>query len=119
MNIDKALEDARMRWVKAAADSDIGLWWIADDIRQLIPSASEDEIRHEALCALQPLLNQGLLRAVELLPGGAYRLWEGSVGEHLVRIDSAWARLGRAPDIGDIVWFIGPERRAPGPPSSR
>ncbi len=96
-----------MRWVEAGASSDIGLWWIADDIRQLRPGASEEEIRHEALRALQPLLSQGLLRAIRLLPGGDYQPWGGSVDEQLARIDSEWARLGRPPDIGDIVWFIG------------
>ncbi|PTL82180.1 hypothetical protein [Vitiosangium sp. GDMCC 1.1324] len=119
MNIDKALEDARTSWVKAGADSDIGLWWIADDVRQLKPDASEEEIRRETLRALQPLLSQGLLRAVNLLPGGAYHPWEGSVDEQLARIDSEWARLGRAPDLGDIVWFIGPESQERGRPSSR
>ncbi len=28
--------------------------------------------------------------------------------EQLARIDAEWAALGRPPDIGDIVWFIGP-----------
>lgn len=117
MSIDEELDDARMRWAKAGADSDIGLWWIADDIRQLNPSASEEEIRRETLRALRPLLSQGMLRAVNLIPGGAYQPWEGSVDEQLARINLEWVRLGRSPDIGDIVWFIGPERRAPGRPS--
>ena len=119
MSIDEELEEVRMRWVKTGAESDIGLWWIADDVRQLNPGSSEDEIRHDTLRALRPLLSKGLLWAVDLLPGGAYRPWAGTVDEQLARIDSEWARLGRAPDIGDIVWFIGPERRARGRPSSR
>jgi hypothetical protein len=114
MSIDEELEDARARWAKAAADSDIGLWWIADDIRQLQPGASEEEVRRETLRALRPLLSQGLLRAVNLLPGGTYQAWDGSVDGQLARIELEWARLGRPPDIGDVVWFIGPERRAPG-----
>ncbi len=107
MNISDALEDARKRWVETCANSDVGLWWIADDVRQLRPGASEDEIRLETLHALRPLLNQGSLRAAKLLPGGSYQPWEGSVEEQLARIDAEWAALGHPPDIGDIVWFIG------------
>ncbi|HEX8701728.1 MAG TPA: hypothetical protein VF815_23065 [Myxococcaceae bacterium] len=107
MNTTDALEDARKRWVETCASSDVGLWWIADDVRQLKPGASENEIRLETLRALRPLLIQGALRAARLLPGGSYQLWAGSVEEQLARIDAEWAALGRSPDIGDIVWFIG------------
>jgi hypothetical protein len=107
MNINDALEGARRQWVEACASSDVGLWWIADDIRGIRPGASESEIRLETLRALRPLLNRGLIRAVRLLPGGSYQLWEGSVEEQLARIDAEWAALGRPPGIGDIVWFIG------------
>lgn len=107
MNIHDALERARRQWVEACASSDVGLWWIADDVRQLRPGASEDEIRLETLRALHPLLKQGSLRAARLLPGGSYQLWEGSVEEQLARMEAEWAALGRPPGIGDIVWLIG------------
>ncbi len=107
MNSHDALEGARKRWLEASTSSDVGLWWIADDVRQLRPGASEDEIRLETLRALRPLLKQGSLRAVSLLPGGSYQPWEGSAEEQLSMIDAKWAALGRPPDIGDIVWFIG------------
>ncbi|HVG60978.1 MAG TPA: hypothetical protein VNA24_20635 [Hyalangium sp.] len=107
MNTNDALEDARRRWVETCASSDVGLWWVADDIRQLMPGAPEHEIRSETLRALRPLLQQGSLRAAKLLPAGSYQLWGDSIEEQLARIDEEWAALGRPPDIGDIVWFIG------------
>jgi hypothetical protein len=107
MTMHDALEDARKRWAETCKSSDVGLWWIADDVRQLRPGASEEEIRFETLSALRPLLTQGALRAARLLPGGAYQPWTGSVEEQLARIDAEWVELGRPPDIGDIVWFIG------------
>ncbi|ADO75226.1 SMI1/KNR4 family protein [Stigmatella aurantiaca] len=107
MSTNDFLEDLRKRWVESCTSSDVGLWWIADDVRQLRPEASENEVRAETLRALRPLLNQGLFRAANLLPGGSYQLWEGSVEEQLMRIDTEWATLGRPPDIGGIVWFIG------------
>jgi hypothetical protein len=104
---DEELESVRKRWSQACAGSDVGLWWVADDVRQLQPGASEEEVRVETLRALKPLLCAEILRAVSLLPGGTYQVWEGSVGEQLARIDREWAALGRPPDIGEIVWFIG------------
>jgi hypothetical protein len=108
MNLERRLKEATERWIKESSQSDVGLWWIADDVRQLRMGASEEEIRHETLQALRPLLENGQLRAVDLLPGGTYRPWQGSIDEQLDRLDSAWASLGRPPDIGEIVWFIGP-----------
>jgi hypothetical protein len=107
MNPHDALVDAQRRWVETCVGSDVGLWWIADDVRQLRPGASEEEIRLETLRALRPLLSQGTLRAARLLPGGSYQLWGGTVDEQLARINAEWESLGRSPDIGDIVWFVG------------
>ncbi|MDC0711102.1 hypothetical protein POL68_21715 [Stigmatella sp. ncwal1] len=107
MNTHDTLKDAQRRWAEICATSDVGLWWIADDVRQLWPGAPEEQIRLETLRAIRPLLNDGSLRAVNLLPGGSYQPWEGSVDEHLARIDAEWAALKRPPDLGDIVWFIG------------
>ena len=104
---DEELESVRIRWSQACAGSDVGLWWMADDVRQLQPGASEEEVRLETLRALKPLLSSESVRAVSLLPGGAYQVWEGSVNEQLARIDREWATLGRPPDIGEIAWFIG------------
>lgn len=108
MSDQQKVEDAQRGWVRDARSSDLGLWWLAADIRELWPGIPENEVRLETLRALRPLLASGALRAVQLLPGGAFELWEGSVEEQLARMDAEWATLGRAPDLGDIVWFIGP-----------
>lgn len=105
---NKTLEDIQQGWIDAGAGSDLGLWWLADDIRELRRGASEEEIRRETLRAVRPLLERGLLRAVDLLPGGAFQPWQGSIDEQLARIEAEWAVLSRPPDLGDIVWFIGP-----------
>jgi len=108
MSDQQQVEDAQRGWVRDARRSDLGLWWLAADIRELRPGLSENEVRLETLRALRPLLASGALRAVHLLPGGAFELWDGSVEDQLARMDAEWASLGRAPDLGDIVWFIGP-----------
>jgi hypothetical protein len=107
MSYEQDVESVQRGWVRDAMNSDLGLWWLAADIRELRPGAPEDEVRTETLRALRPLLVSGTLRAVHLLPGGAFEPWEGSAEEQLARIDAEWAALGRPPDLGDIVWFIG------------
>jgi hypothetical protein len=105
-NID--LTSIRSRWVAEASTSDLGLWWLADDIREeLGEQATEDQVRAATLQAVRPLLESGEIRAVSLLEGGAFEVWPGDVDEQLALIGEQWRLLGK-PDIGDIVWFVGP-----------
>ena len=97
----------RKRWVLEGADSDLGLWWVADDVRQCLGAdATEDEVRTATLDALRPLLESGRLRAVTLRDGGAFELWSGVVEHQLARVSEGWRAVG-VPGIGDVVWFIG------------
>lgn len=96
------------QWKRAARESDLGLWWIADDVREILGErASEEDVRTEVLRLLGPLLRSGDLVAVDLV-STKYRCWGGSVDEQLLRIDSEWRRLDAPPSIADIVWFVGP-----------
>ena len=104
-----ALDSLRREWVAAAADSDVGLWWVAQDIREcLLGEVADDELRRFVLEVLRPLLESGQLRAVDLGPDGSFTVWPGDADEQLNRIEQAWKDLGKTPVIGDIVWFIGP-----------
>jgi len=108
INIDfKAI---RERWMAEASESDLGLWWLADDVREALGHhVPENEVRAATLEALRPLLESGQLRAVDLLHGGMFEIWPGDVDQQLARIAEGWTAVG-TPDIGDVVWFIG-ERR--------
>jgi hypothetical protein len=97
------------RWILESKESDLGLWWLAQDLRgHLGKNAEEKEVRTRTLEALQPLLTTGLLKAVDLLPEGKYSEWQGSIEQQLKRIEKEWVALNRPPKLGDIVWFIGP-----------
>ncbi|HYV44782.1 MAG TPA: hypothetical protein VFA20_07975 [Myxococcaceae bacterium] len=105
---DIDLDDIRKRWVAEGSESDLGLWWLADDVREILGAdATEDEVRVITLRALRPLLESGTLRAVNLLEGGKFEMWPGDVDEQLDRIAEGW-RATHDPGIGDVVWFIGP-----------
>lgn len=105
--------DLQRRWVAEGRKNDLGLWWMARDVRQSLgPRASEDDVRARTLDLLRPLLDAGELRAAGLLPGGKFAEWKGSVEEQLHRIDSDWRALERKPSLGDVVWFIAGARPA-------
>jgi hypothetical protein len=104
---DIDLEGVRGRWVAEGSESDLGLWWLADDVRELLGAdATEEEVRATTLRALRPLMESGQLQAVNLLEGGKFEPWPGDVAQQLERIEKAW-RATVEPNIGDVVWFIG------------
>lgn len=97
------------RWIHQCEESDVGLWWIADDLREANPTVSdENDVRQPAVPMIRTLLATEQVRAATLLPEGKYALWEGNIDDQVTRIDHEWAALGRSPNIGDIVWFVGP-----------
>jgi hypothetical protein len=105
--IDIDLEGVRRRWVVDGSESDLGLWWLADDVRELLGAdASEAEVRIATLRAVRPLLESGQLRAVNLLEGGKFEPWPGDTAQQIERIAEAWRAVVK-PNIGDVVWFIG------------
>lgn len=106
MTVD--LDKLRERWLIEGAESDLGLWWLADDLREAVGyDTDETEIRRLTLETLRPLLESKKLHAVTLLEGGEFEPWIGDVDSHIRRIESEWKKLGGSPRIGDVVWFIG------------
>lgn len=101
--------DVQKRWVEEAKQADLGLWWLADDVREILgPEACETEVCNRTIDLLEPLLRSGDLRAVDLLPEGRFREWPGEIVVQLEKIERLWAQLDRKPRIGDIVTFLGP-----------
>ncbi len=119
MNSRQQIRDLQQRWVREASTSDLGLWWIADDVRALMPCACEETVIHETLEVLRPLLEEGALRAVDLLADGIFKPWPGTADEQLKKIESEWRALGSEPNIGDVVWFVGGGHMTGLPPDFR
>jgi len=102
------LGELQRSWCIEAEESDLGLWWLADDVRAKLPDGvSEEEVIERTVAAVRPLLEAGALTAVTLDEFGSYAEWPGTVCEILDRIQTEWRMLQRAPQIGDVVWFIG------------
>ena len=105
---NRTIEVLQERWRREAAGSDLGLWWPADDVREILGAGvSEERVRQVTLQTLEPLLRDGSLRACDLTGQANFRSWPGSVDTWLSRIDREWKALGEQPSIGDMVWFVG------------
>lgn len=103
------LAPLRERWLIEGVESDMGLWWLADDVRKFVGGdTAEPEVMRLTLQALKPLLESGRLQAVRLFENGTYEPWQGSTESQLARIESEWRALGHSPQIGDVAWFIVP-----------
>ena len=108
---DIDLDMIRKRWASEASESDLGLWWLANHVREVLgEAAAEDEVRVTTLKGLSLLLESGELRAVNWVERWkGSEAWTGSVDQQLTRIEEGWKAVGK-PDIGDVVWFVGRRR---------
>jgi hypothetical protein len=71
--------------------------------RELLPNASQDEVREQCIQAIGELRDAGLARVGDLAPEG-FTAWTGATGDILLRIDTEWRALG-TPRMGDIAWL--------------
>ncbi|MBO7486734.1 MAG: hypothetical protein J6T84_11815 [Spirochaetaceae bacterium] len=94
-------------WVKTSIDSEMGLWWLANDVREIIGNLPEQEICSLTLNLIKPLLIEKKLLPITLNNDGTYKVWSEEPSRVIEKIRNQWLSLGRKPTIDDIVWFIG------------
>lgn len=71
---EKELRRLQKSWKVAASSSDLGLWWLAEDVREVVGSnASEETVRRLTLAALEPLLVTGELASRDARDGWELR----------------------------------------------
>jgi len=88
-------------WTAAGVDSDLGLWWLADDVREAMgDGATESDVRATTLRLLRPLLEARVLTAVDLHEGGRFTPWRGNAAAQLERILREWRALPCSPISG-------------------
>lgn len=90
----------------AGRDDHIGLWWVLGEISDRLPSADSAALREMTLSVIGDLLRRGLVKAgFPTREGRGFDAWSTTAEEIISRIDSEWRALGRAPNIGEIVWL--------------
>jgi hypothetical protein len=80
----------------------VGLWSI---MRAIKPDGVEyDAFDEEAQAIIIKLLSKCGVVAGHF-DDGLFKVWKILPSEVVTRIQHEWTKLGRIPDIGDIVWF--------------
>jgi len=84
----------------------VGLWAVVRDVREAFPNAGDEEVREIVLALMEEFLDKRLVVAGFPTPDGRrFDAWTTAASETISRIDDAWTKLRRDPDIGEVVWF--------------
>jgi len=106
----KAVEQLKYQVKRLSAGDYTGLWLVAKRARELLPDASDDQIRSLSLSALSDLLRDGTIVVGDPTPGGGFKPWNLTLDQALQRISEEWDILGHAPTRGgEIADFTTPD----------
>lgn len=100
--------------VNEAKYDEVGLWLLIGKIQIELGVCEPAELMDVTLQAVKDLLETGevVTGEYEYAADGSvhFHRW-GTDSEQIVnRIQEKWHALGRTPDIGEVVTFVGPER---------
>ena len=100
-------EEIKRGLVIECHDDYVGLWAVIWPLERAYPDKSDDEIREITLEMVEELLSSENIRPSDegYYKEGKFSPWQLSTDETIARIRDEWKRLGRKPNIGDIVWF--------------
>ena len=101
------IQELIFQYLSDVEDDYIGLWETIGDIENInAPSPlSEDFMMEEVLKVVYAMLHNGFM-PVYLAAGGKCIAWLENDKEEILRtIKNKWYKLGRKPNIGDIVYF--------------
>ena len=104
------VEQLKYQVKRLSAGDYTGLWLVAKRARELLPDASDDQIRSLSLSALSDLLRDGTIVVGDPTPGGGFKPWNLTLDQALQRISEEWDILGHAPTRGgEIADFTTPD----------
>lgn len=104
------LEDLKKELILSAEEDYIDLAFIAHEAAETLKIRGKDGTREVTLRLITELLEGGYIRAgIPTLDGG-FEAWDEHVVEIVAHIDGEWRRLGRPPELGELVWFEATEK---------
>jgi len=95
-----------LRDITVECDVDyVGIWEIVGRLRWL--KLSNEIVFNDSMFIIGRLLeNPGII--VGQFANKKFCKWEMKKGDIITKIEREWVDLGRDPDLGEIVWFVGP-----------
>ncbi len=98
--------DLRTHLLAECKEDEVGLWYIIKNVRRDLKLKDAAEVRRITLELIKELLESGNVQAGYYAPDeSGFEPWSIPVDEIIRRINEAWNKLGREPNIGDIVIF--------------
>jgi hypothetical protein len=100
---------ARQHILDECREDYVGLWSIVREVQDI--PIERSKIVETTLALLRGLLVEGKIVA-GTFHGERFQKWEMPVNSIIARIDLEWRKLGRDPNIGEIVWFTASDESA-------
>jgi len=94
--------------IAEAKEDEVGLWLIIATLRNEFGVTDAHQRRLETIGIVMKLLESGEVSAGYYnLDRSGIEVWDKPIEECVKRIEKEWTALGREPNIGDIVVFVG------------
>ena len=96
--------------VAEACRDEVGLWMIASQVRRELSMYSPEDVKTASLEVVRRMLESRRVEAGYYNPDGSGVVrWNATISSVLSKIADEWTLLGREPDIGEVVVFVGAE----------
>jgi hypothetical protein len=97
--------------IAEAKEDEVGLWLVIAKVREELGISDNDQVRESTISCVRRLLESNEVEAGYYKPDGTgVEIWKINADETISRIESGWEALGREPDIGEVVVFVGCRR---------
>jgi hypothetical protein len=103
------LNDHQIReLVEESKADEVGLWFIVAKVRDELGISEPQSVRAVVMDTVQRLLDSGeVIAGYYQRDGSGVAAWNLDTATVLTRINTEWDHLGRDPNIGEVVVFIG------------
>ncbi len=97
--------------IREAAEDEVGLWYVVRCVRDDLHVTESSEARRISMSLVRDLLGSGEVQAASHnYPHSLYKPWSLTDNEVIARINEEWDKLGRDPNIAEVVVFVGKEK---------
>jgi hypothetical protein len=103
---NEVFEEVKAATLSMLSDDFVGVWQIPWAIARLHPRMRENHVRTLTLRVVEDLMTARKMRAGRLIESGRRFVDVGLSAKQVVELIAAeWDRLGRAPNVGEVIWF--------------
>jgi hypothetical protein len=106
----QTLEQLSEELVTEACRDEVGLWLVVRAVRDDLLVQAPADVKTTSLEVVRRMLESRRVEAGYYNPDGSGVVrWNAPISSVLSRIADEWTLLGREPDIGEVVIFVGAE----------